>query len=237
MATAVIPGFPEHFPVLDRDAKSLRYRTVSMMSRALLRSLFGGQLQIEGGGNLPEQGPVLVVSNHLSNLDPFIFGGFSVRPMFCMAKQEIFHPRVAAWMLAGCNCFPVDRGAADRGALRTSLDILQRGGRLLIFLEGTRAKSPGMKRAEAGIGFLARRSRSPVLPVAVWGTEQALRRGRLLPRRVPVHMRWGTAEPVSDLVERYGRDDQAIADGLATRIASLLPEPYRGVYGPAVEAA
>ena len=96
--------------------------------------------------------------------------------------------RSSSWILAGCNCFPVDRGAADRRALRTALDVLSRRGRLLIFLEGTRSATPGMRRAEAGVGFLARRSGASILPVGVWGTEAALPRGRRLPRRVPIRL-------------------------------------------------
>lgn len=230
MATTALPGFPERFPVRDDDRKSLRYRFVSFLSRAFIRAVFGAQLEIEGDERLPQEGPVVVVCNHLSNLDPLIFGGFSSRPMFCMAKRELFHPRIAAWVLAGCNCFPVDRGAADRRALRTSLDVLARGGRLLIFLEGTRALTPGMKRAEAGVGFLVRRSGAPVLPVAVWGTERSLQRGRLLPRRVSARMRYGNVVPVSELSATRGRDDQAVADSIAQRIARLLPTEYRGVY-------
>jgi len=230
MKAGRIPGFPEKFPVRDDDRKSLRYALVSLLCRAFLRTIFGGQLRIDGGERLPKQGPVVVVCNHLSNLDPLIFGGFSARPMFCMTKRELFRPRFAAWMLGGCNCFPVDRGAADRGALRMALDVLARRGRLLIFVEGTRAAVPGMKRAETGVGFLVRRGGAPVQPVAVWGSERALRRGRLLPRRVDVHVRWGDVIPLDELTHEQRRDDRALADAVAARIAELLPPEYRGVY-------
>jgi 1-acyl-sn-glycerol-3-phosphate acyltransferase len=173
---------------------------------------------------------VVVVCNHLSNFDPLIFGGFATQTLFCMAKRELFRPAPVAWLLAGCNCYPVDRGAADRRALRTSLEILAAGGRLLIFVEGTRAAMPGMRRAETGVGFLIRRASAPVLPVAVWGTERALPRGRFLPRRVPVHMRYGRLIPVEELVAQGRRDDRLIADVVSRRIAELLPQEYRGVY-------
>ena len=224
-----IPGFPARFPVRDDGRRSWRYRIVSRLSRGALRLLFGRRLDVRAMQRILPDGPLLVVSNHLSNIDPFLFGGYAPGTMFCMTKRELFANRLAAWTLAGCNCFPVDRGAADRWALRTSLDILTRGGRMLIFLEGTRAASPGMKRAEAGVGFLVRRSGARVLPVAVWGSEGALARGRRLPRRVPITVRVGDAFTPEVPAGRH--DDQAVADSIGRRIAALLPPEYRGVYG------
>ena len=197
-------------------------------ARGLARLLFRVLFRVEVRGSVETTGNMLVVANHLSNIDPFIFGGFAPGTMFCMAKRELFATRVLAWILAGCNCFPVERGTPDRWALRTSLDVLKQNGRLLIFVEGTRSSGPGMKQAEAGIGFLARRSGAPICPVAVWGTEQALQRGRRLPRRATVTVSYGTP---FQLEAGDGRpDDQLIADAIARRIAELLPAPYRGVY-------
>jgi 1-acyl-sn-glycerol-3-phosphate acyltransferase len=225
-----LPGFPKDFPVRKDGRRPWRYRIVSLLSRVALRLWFGRQLRFEGQEHLPLTGPLLVVSNHLSNIDPFIFGGFGPGTMFCMSKRELFTNRVVAWILGGCNCYPVDRGAADRWALRTSLNLLADRGRLLVFVEGTRATKPGMKRVEAGIGFLARRSKARLVPVAVWGTDKALARGRRLPRRVPVTVRYG--RPFEATAPAAGRpDDQEMADQIARRIAELLPEEYRGAYG------
>jgi 1-acyl-sn-glycerol-3-phosphate acyltransferase len=101
---------------------------------------------------------------------------------------------------------------------------------LLIFLEGTRSSTPGMRRAEAGVGFLARRSGASILPVGVWGTEAALPRGRKFPKRVPIRLRIGPAFKLPERVPGERRDDQAVADLIGSRIAELLPPAYRGVY-------
>lgn len=221
-------GFPKRFPVRDDGARPWRYRLVSTGIRAGLHALFGRALDVGAFGEMPTAGPLLVACNHLSNVDPFIFGGFAPGTMFCMAKRELFRNPAVAWVLGGCNCFPVDRGAADRWALRTSLDLLRRDARLLLFVEGTRAAQPGMKRAEAGIGFLARRSGVPVLPIGIWGSERALGRGRAIPRRVPITVAIGR---VFTPEVRSGRGtDQVIADEIGRRVAELLPPDYRGVY-------
>ena len=122
--TDEIPGFPERFPVRDDGVRSWRYQAVSLICRASLRGFFGRGLQLDPMSKFPAEGPLLVVCNHLSNIDPWIFGGFGPGVLYCMSKRELFNNPVIAWILAGCNCFPIDRGAADRRALRTALDML-----------------------------------------------------------------------------------------------------------------
>jgi 1-acyl-sn-glycerol-3-phosphate acyltransferase len=240
--TAPVPGFPERFPVRDDDKRPWRYRIVAGTARLCFRAVYQRKLMgFEGLENIPEgPGPMVVAANHLSNFDPIILGGFFPRTLFCMAKRELFPNRLTAWMWAGCNTFPVDRGAADRRALRTAIDVLRRGGRLLLFVEGTRATSPGMKRAEPGVGFLLRRASAgegsavvPVLPVAVWGTEKALVKGRFFPQRVQLHIKYG--KPFLPVLSE-ARDDQALADQVAAHIAAMLPPEYRGVYTGAAAA-
>jgi 1-acyl-sn-glycerol-3-phosphate acyltransferase len=234
VVSAEFPGFPEPFPVRDDGKRSLRYHAVSWICRTVLRGFFGSELRIDSAAAYPPEGPLLVVSNHLSNIDPFLFGGYAPGALFCITKRELFNNPISSWIMGGCNCFPVDRGSADRRALKTALEVLQQRGRLLIFLEGTRSATPGMRRAEAGVGFLARRSGAAVLPVAIWGTEAALARGHRLPKRVPVRMRYGPVIHVPERGPGERRDDQAIADLIGQRIAELLPAKYRGIYASEV---
>ena len=220
---APVPGFPARFPVRGDGRRPLRYRLAAGSVRLCLRLLFLGRLDLEGADGVPLEGPLLVASNHISNWDPLILGAFFPGTLFAMAKRELFRPSPVAWLLAGCNCFPVDRGNADRRALRISLDLLGGGRRLLLFIEGHRSRGRGMGPAEAGAGFLVRRTQAPVLPVAIWGTERALRpAGGLLPRRGRIRVRYGRPLTVS------GRSDQEIADAIAAKVAALLPSGYRG---------
>lgn len=230
-----IRGFPSHFPVRDDGKRPARYHAVSTGCRVALRAFFGRDLNVDALEHMPLEGPLLVACNHLSNIDPFIFGGWAPGAMFCMAKRELYKIAPVAWVLGGCNCFPIDRGAADRWALRTSLNILRDGGRLLLFVEGTRASAPGMKRAEPGIGFLARKSGAPVLPIAVWGSERALPRERRVPKRVPIEIAVGTAFTPQTVSGRGA--DQVIADEIGRSIAGLLPPEYRGAYAGAISDA
>jgi len=222
---APVPGFPDRFPVRDDGRRPWRYRLTSGLVRGFLRVLFARRLSFEGAEGVPLEGPLLVASNHLSNWDGVIFGAFFPGTLFAIVKRELFRPAPLAWLLAGCNCFPVDRGAADRRALRICLDLLGNRRRLLVFVEGHRSRRPGMGPAEPGAGFLVRRTHATVLPIAIWGTEDALRwTGGLLPRRGPIRIRYGRPVTVS------GRTDREIAGAIAAEVAALLPARYRGIH-------
>jgi 1-acyl-sn-glycerol-3-phosphate acyltransferase len=225
---SAIKGFPAKFPVRDDDRPPMRYRIAISLSRLYLRLPARRRIRVEGADNIPPDGPLLVACNHTSNLDPMVIGGYFPRTLFVMAKREMFFARPVAWFLAGINSIPVARGVADRRAVTLALEVLRRGARLLIFVEGTRSRDGRMHRSEVGIAFLARRSGAAVLPIVVYPADDpghARRRGF---RRREIVMRCG-APFTLDLSGR--RDDRLIADEIGGRVAALLPESRRGVYG------
>src|SRR5207247_8998851 len=91
-----------------------------------------------GREHLPRRGPLLLASNHRSFLDPFVIGMLVRRPVYYMAKRELFRRRWQAWLLSSLGAFPVDRGASDREAIDTARAILERGDCVVVFPEGTR---------------------------------------------------------------------------------------------------
>ena len=140
-----------------------------------------------GREHIPKRGPVIIASNHRSFLDPFVIACMARRPMYYVAKKEIFqYNRLLAWALGALGAFPVDRGGGDAAFIDTAKAILARGDIVLIFPEGTRTRPGALGKPKRGVGRLALETGVPVVPVAVIGTE-AIRRGwRLRPHQVRI---------------------------------------------------
>jgi 1-acyl-sn-glycerol-3-phosphate acyltransferase len=153
-----------------------------------------------GREHIPASGPALVASNHRSFLDPFVIGMLARRPMYYVAKREIFVNPVVSWLLSAVGAFPVARGEGDREMIVTARALLARGELVLIFPEGTRTRPGPLRRPRRGVGRLALEAGVPVIPVAIFGTEAVRRGWRIRPHRVRVRagvpLRFpSTAEP------------------------------------------
>lgn len=139
-----------------------------------------------GREHIPAEGPVIIAANHRSFLDPFVIATMARRPMYYVAKKELFSSRLQSWVLNALGAFPVDRGAADGDMIETAKAILTRGDIVLIFPEGTRIRPGSLGRPKRGVGRLALESGAPVVPVAVIGTEAVRRGWRIRPHKVRI---------------------------------------------------
>ena len=139
-----------------------------------------------GREHIPEEGPVIIASNHRSFLDPFVIGTMARRPMYYVAKQEMFKGRLRSWILNSLGAFPVDRGAGDQAMIDTARTILARGEIILMFPEGTRTRPGSLGQPKRGVGRLALETGAPVVPIAVIGTEDVRRGFRIRPRKVRI---------------------------------------------------
>ncbi len=171
-----------HRRAREKRANRLIYGFVRVTFQAFFWVYF--RMRRIGLEHVPRRGPVIIAANHRSFLDPFVIACMARRPMYYVAKQEIFKFRVIAWLLSSLGAFPVRRGAGDADMITTAKAILARGDIVLIFPEGTRTRPGALGRPRRGVGRLALETGVPVVPVAVIGTE-AIRRGwRIRPHRV-----------------------------------------------------
>jgi 1-acyl-sn-glycerol-3-phosphate acyltransferase len=157
-------------------------------ARLVLVPFFRLYFRLEGIGSehLPSSGPLLLACNHRSFLDPFVIGAIARRPVYYVAKRELFQKPWQARLLNALGAFPIDRGAGDREALATAREIIARGDCVVIFPEGTRVRPGPLGAAHSGIGRLALQTGAQVVPLAVIGTEDVRRGWRIRPRKVRI---------------------------------------------------
>ena len=115
-------------------------------------------------------GPLIIVSNHQSNMDPPILAASIPRKITFMAKRGLFRNPAASQFFKAYGAFPLNESGNDLGAIQRSVRMLDRDAAIGIFPEGTRSPG-GMRRAIPGIAVIALRSRAPILPVGIVGTE------------------------------------------------------------------
>lgn len=183
------------------------------------------RLETRGTQHLPPAGPVLITANHSSFLDPAIVAVSASRQLHFLAKKELFRIPLFGRLIHALNARPVRRDGSDPGALRTGLRILEGGGALLIFPEGTRGEEGALREPRPGAGMLAVLSGASVLPTLIEGAGRALPRGRWLPRWVKIRVSFGppfsfTAGDDSGRRERYLEASRRIM----TRIAAIPVE-------------
>ena len=163
-----------------------------MLCRLLLRLRF--EITCIGLDNLPKTGSVILCSNHRRVTDPPILACCLHRPVFYMAKSELFtdHGKLAAFFLRRFGAFPVKRDSADSASVKNAVSLLNEGQVVGIFPQGGCVPGNEPFRAKAGVAMLAQKTDAPILPVWIDYQEQ---KGK----RCHVEIRFGTLIPNSRL--------------------------------------
>lgn len=168
-------------------------------------------VRIHGAENIPAEGAAIVCGNHISMRDPFIVAASMNRELRFMGKKELWDVKILRPILDALGGFPVDRGASDTSALRTSVNILKEQQILGIFPEGTRNEDDGQQHAiQAGVASIALRGKAKLVPVYIQGPYKLFR---------PVHITFG--QPL-DYSSHEGRIDRAAIDRATQEIGTAI---------------
>jgi 1-acyl-sn-glycerol-3-phosphate acyltransferase len=205
------------------------YRTGWVLVRGFARLVW--RLEVQGASNVPLEGGVIIAPNHLSLLDPPLIGCACPRELRYLAKAELFRNRLFARFIRRLGAFPVERGTADVGAIKTALQFLKDGRAVIIFIEGTRGTGEHLLPPTPGVTLLARQSGAPVVPTAIVGSEQAWPKGSKLPHRAQVKVAFGTPVRYQELfgarTDREARD--AFSELIMERIEALTHQLERPI--------
>jgi 1-acyl-sn-glycerol-3-phosphate acyltransferase len=212
--------------------------TGALVARAVARCVT--RVRVEGAIDaIPREGPVILASNHISNADAVIIGGWLTprlgRRIHWLGKREMFDWPVVGWMARNGGIVPVDRSTADAEAFRLAQRVLQAGEVLMVFPEGTRSPTGELQRPKDGLAMLALRTDAAIVPIGVSNTDRVWPKGRLIPMPGKhATMRVGEPFRLSDEIPA-GLDRKAqksaATELIMRRIAAQLDERHRGPYG------
>ena len=186
--------------------------------------------QVKGRENVPRQGPVLVVANHINLADPPLVALSLGRRAVFMTKEELFRSRFSGYFVGSFGAFPVHRGRLDRKALRQAEGVLAEGLPLVMFPEGMRSRGGQLRPAFPGSALVALRSGAPILPVAITGTER-IKGATWFLRRPKIKINIGHPfhlPPMNGRLTKTKRTE--LTNLIMGRIVELLPVEYRGHY-------
>lgn len=189
------------------------YRSVRSVSAMVAVLVFG--LRCVGREHTHVPGGALVLSTHQSHFDPVLIGVTFNQRLNYLAKRSLFKSRLFGGLISLLNAIELDRDRSGLAGLKETLKRLKRGEKVLIFPEGTRSADGQIAPLKPGFLSVARRSKVPLIPVAITGAYEALPRGSSLPLRYPLRVAVGpaiTAEQVAEL------DDAAVLALISARL-------------------
>jgi len=160
------------------------------------------RLSVEGLENVPGEGACIIITNHISGLDPFVIGIPMDRAIYCLAKAELYQNALLTWILNNLGFIPLDRDSTDTSAMRIVLKVLKDGHPLGISPEGTRSPNGDMLPFTHGATKLALHARVPILPVAVHGTRELMPPGTYGFKSGRAYIKIGE---LFDLSDSYGK--------------------------------
>ena len=179
-------------------------------------------ISIESVENLPDKGAAIVACNHLSFFDGFVLQYAIPRPLFFMGKVENFNNPFLRFFMYQIGAFPVQRGSFDRSAILQAQRVLDAGQVLGMFPEGTRTYGRGMVLAKTGTAHLAMKTKCPIVPVAMSGSQNILKQ---FLKKASVVVK--VCPPILPQEKMNAND---LTDLLMKELATHLPEKLRGVY-------
>lgn len=162
-----------------------------VMAAVLL--FFLGPVRVIGKRRVPKTGGLLILSNHIADVDPVLVQYGCSRPIHFMAKSELFEMGVLGKVIRIFQAFPVKRGEPDRAAIKLAVSLLKQGEAVCVFPEGQLSEDGRLQELKPGVSLLARLSGAEVICCGISGSNKMLPYGQVIPRPAVsvVEIKWG----------------------------------------------
>lgn len=198
--------------------KLLWYRLTQWVVGGVSRVYF--RVRRRGMKHMPAEGPVVLLANHQSHLDPPLIGCFMPRPLGYLARDTLFSGFLGP-LIRSYDAIPIDRDGSGLAGIRATLKRIKQGDAVLMFPEGTRSEDGKLQPLKPGFIALVRRGKASIVPLGIAGTFEAYPRGKTFPAPRPVALVCGKAIPPDELAKL---DDEALLDLVAERIADCYAQ-------------
>lgn len=180
-----------------------------------------GPTRVFGRRNVPRTGGVLILANHRADVDPILVQIACPRPVYFMAKSELFVMPILGRAIRGFRAFPVKRGEPDRDAIKKAVALLQAGETVCVFPEGELSETGEMLPLKPGVALVVRMAQASVICVGLRNTNRILPYGAVIPRPA---FRWVEA--------RWGEPRQFDAHAAAEEVLSWADEELQRLSQP-----
>ncbi len=216
----------------------LKYIVLGPVLRLIFRP------RVEGRDNVPDTGPAIIASNHLSFSDSIFMPLMVKRKVTFVAKAEYFTGKgIKGWLVkmffVGTGTIPVDRsgGRAAQAALDTQLRVLREGNLAGIYPEGTRSPDGRLYRGKTGVARLALESGAPVIPVVMLNADEIQPPGKIIPKIQRVQIRFGRPLDFSRYQGMAGDRfvERAITDEIMYELMELSGREYVDIYAQKIK--
>ncbi|MEX2169610.1 MAG: lysophospholipid acyltransferase family protein [Pirellulales bacterium] len=206
-------------PLLKRWWYSLSRLVMWCVTKVYFRYRF------RGGEHVPRHGPLVILCNHQSNLDPVLVGVACPRQLSFLARDTLFVGWFA-WLIRSFDAIPIDREGTSLGGIRATLGRLKKEGAVLLFPEGTRTPDGKLQPLKPGFAALVRRSNATIVPAALTGAFAAMPRGGKLPRPVRIALEFG---PMIAPQETAALNDEQLVQRVTERMAACFSAAERRI--------
>ena len=192
------------------------WKFLQTISRIATTLLF--ELKVYGAHRVPNEGGVLIVSNHQSYLDPVLLGVRLKRPLSYMAKSSLFRFAPFAWFIRSLGAFPIRQNTADIRALKEAIERVREGRALTIFPEGSRTPDGRLLAIEPGIALVIRKAKVPVVPAVIDGSFDAWRLGNKIFRPASIRVLYDRP------IDLSGLSREQVMETIAHKFRTMLDD-------------